>query len=279
MSYLFNAAARRRIYDVNRVAYHIPAPHPSRVLSRHDLFYITSGSFSIALDNQIIHAGRDHVVILPADIYHEGIDNCEPDTHTLWILMEKEEADAREERNGPVHNQDILSLPFCIDVSGRPEIRKLFEKILLAHIDGNANRESAYMTLLLYELFDASERKEPGLILAEEIRHMISLALNENLSNVQIAQKMGKSVKTVENAFKKHYGVTIHQYILAERLKKGRAYLENFPDMPIRDIAAEMNFYDEYHFSRQFKKEYGVSPKEYKKKFFSTDRFNYAHEQ
>ncbi|MBP5256250.1 MAG: AraC family transcriptional regulator, partial [Clostridia bacterium] len=58
---------------------------------------------------------------------------------------------------------------------------------------------------------------------------------------------------------------------LTEKLKRGRTFLEYFPHMTIRDIADEMNFYDEYHFSRQFKKEYGVSPLEYKKSFFKDE--------
>jgi AraC-like DNA-binding protein len=46
--------------------------------------------------------------------------------------------------------------------------------------------------------------------------------------------------------------------------------------MPMRDIAEALGFYDEYHFSRQFKKEFGISPREYKKVFFSVDRFSFS---
>ena len=271
VTYQFNTSVRRRIYDANRMVYHVPTTHPTRTLTRHDLFYVTKGSFTIGLGDQTIRAGRDSVVILPARICHRGIDDCEADTKTLWILMEEEQGDGVYSYSDAHETDEALLLPPCIDASGFPRILKYFEKILLSHIDGDRDRASAYTSLLLCELHDATLAKEPNILLAEQIRQTINLNLNKPVSNTDIAEKTGKSVKTVENVFKKHFGITIHRYILTERLKKGRTYLEYFPHMTIRDIADEMNFYDEYHFSRQFKKEFGISPMEYKKRFFMTN--------
>ncbi len=271
MTYQFSTVMLRRVYDANRMVYRIPTPHPTRTLTRHDLFYVTKGSFTIELDGQEIRAGKDSVVILPAGICHKGTEDCEADTKTLWILMEEEKGDGIFRYSSFQQTNGTLRLPPCVDASGFPNILKYFEKILLSHIDGDETRASAFTSLLLCELYDATLAGEPNIQLAEEIRQMINLNLNRNISNSDIAEKTGKSVKTVENVFKKHFGVTIHRYILTEKLKKGRTYLEYFPHMTIRDIADEMNFYDEYHFSRQFKKEYGVSPMEYKKQFFRAD--------
>ena len=50
-----------------------------------------------------------------------------------------------------------------------------------------------------------------------------------------------------------------------ERLEKGKRYLTDYPNMKICSVAAALGFCDEFHFSKAFKREFGVSPAEYKK--------------
>ena len=77
---------------------------------------------------------------------------------------------------------------------------------------------------------------------------------------------LGVSVKTAENKFKAQFGVTIHRYILSFKVEQAISYLKNFPEMQIKEIAYNLGFYDEYHFSKQFKNLTGLSPTEYRKK-------------
>ena len=187
MTYLFSTAGRRRIYDANQIAFTTPAKHPSRVLSRHDLFYITKGGFDIALGNEIICAKRDNVVVLPAGIFHRGISECEENTRTLWLLMEEEEGDGLFDGNDSGSTADSIPLPGLIDAFGHPEILKRFEKILMSHLNGDETRASAYTTLLLCDLYDACSAKESRTVLAEEIRRYINLNLNSAISNTGYA--------------------------------------------------------------------------------------------
>lgn len=276
MKYSFNCSVCRRIYQANRMACRTPVPHPTRILGRHDLLYILSGSYTVEVCNRTYHASKDHVLILPAGILHEGVKNCDADTQTLWLLMEKEAGDCCISYSDDHQNDGLIPVSLLIDASDHPNIRKYFEKLLLSHINGDKNRASAFSTLLLCELYDADQNKNSQLLLAESIKKKIDININVSISNADIARSLGKSIKTVESAFKKTYGLTIHNYALREKLKQGRIYLENFPYMSLRDIAESLGFYDEYHFSRQFKRGYGMSPTEYKKNFFSVDRYNFS---
>lgn len=49
---------------------------------------------------------------------------------------------------------------------------------------------------------------------------------------------------------------------------------ENFFEMSMKEIAYNLGFYDEYHFSRQFKKIMRISPTEYKKILKKDDKFS-----
>ncbi|MBQ1954958.1 MAG: AraC family transcriptional regulator, partial [Clostridia bacterium] len=42
------------------------------------------------------------------------------------------------------------------------------------------------------------------------------------------------------------------------------SYFRNFPEMSIKEVAGNLGFYDEYHFSKQFKKITGLSPLKYR---------------
>ena len=53
--------------------------------------------------------------------------------------------------------------------------------------------------------------------------------------------------------------------ILSFKIEKAIQYIKNFPEMQIKEIALNLGFYDEYHFSKQFKKLVGISPSAYKK--------------
>lgn len=64
--------------------------------------------------------------------------------------------------------------------------------------------------------------------------------------------------------FKEAYGVTINNYILANRITRAKQLLR-FSDMTVDRIACEIGMNDANYFSRMFKKVEGLTPKEYQK--------------
>lgn len=48
------------------------------------------------------------------------------------------------------------------------------------------------------------------------------------------------------------------------KLEMAAAEIKNYPDVTFKEIAATYGFYDEFHFSRCFKRKYGFPPKELK---------------
>ena len=49
------------------------------------------------------------------------------------------------------------------------------------------------------------------------------------------------------------------------KIKEAASYFEIFPEMSVKEASKNLGFYDEYHFSRQFKKIMGMSPMKYKR--------------
>ncbi|WP_164545738.1 AraC family transcriptional regulator [Paenibacillus albus] len=64
--------------------------------------------------------------------------------------------------------------------------------------------------------------------------------------------------------FREMTGKSPNQYMLELKLASAKASLES-TNTSVKDIAASLHFYDEFHFSKSFKKRYGISPRMYRK--------------
>ena len=60
------------------------------------------------------------------------------------------------------------------------------------------------------------------------------------------------------------FGYSIHEFTLAEKMNQAKLLLEN-TDKMIYQIAEEVGYKNATHFTAAFKKQLGVTPKQYKK--------------
>lgn len=86
----------------------------------------------------------------------------------------------------------------------------------------------------------------------------------ENLKVEQIAAHFNISATYIGEYFKKHTGENIQQYITNYKLKLVETRLQ-YSDLRMNEIAYELNFTDESHLNRIFKKYKGISPSEFRK--------------
>lgn len=56
------------------------------------------------------------------------------------------------------------------------------------------------------------------------------------------------------------------EYYNSLKIQRACSYLQ-FSDLKIKEIAFRLGYYDQFHFSKAFKKEMELTPKEYRKKY------------
>ena len=126
-----------------------------------------------------------------------------------------------------------------------------------------------YMIEKIEAVFSAVEEKNLNINPISSILKYI----HENYSDVDlslqnISNKTYLTTAYMCSIFKEQTGKTINTYITEYRISKAKNLLKD-PSMKIIDITAKVGYSDGNYFSKIFKKETGLTPSEYKKKFLS----------
>jgi AraC-like DNA-binding protein len=242
-----------------------PAKHPSRTLNEHIISYVIKGGWELEVGTEMVIAKSDCVFIQPANIPHVGTKNCPPETHTMFVHFSVEEGDECAKADFLQESEDYAYINTLVDGKNNSAIKKVLLKIIEEYAKGNNAKASSYLNVLLCELAEASLYDKSKYGMGRNIKKMLATTDNEFYSNKEIAMALGVSVRNAETTFKELFGKTIHQYQLEQKIERAKFYLEYYPKMKIIDVSLGLGFYDEFHFSKQFKKLTGISPSEYRK--------------
>ena len=100
----------------------------------------------------------------------------------------------------------------------------------------------------------------PWLRVAHELIHDRFV---EPLTIGEIAQAVGVHPVYLVRAFRKHYGLTVGEYLRKLRVDLACRQISG-TSVPLSQIAAAAGFYDQSHFTRTFKRMVGITPHEYR---------------
>jgi len=256
MKNYFSMSKRHTVSEANINFYASPFVHPARKMKDYDFIYMLSGKWKIGQNDEIFELSEDSLLILSAGNPHFGITPCDANTKTMYFHVSFTPEDLTD--------TDAVCIDSLTNASYNKNIKQCFQNLVNAKLSGNQKKADIYFDLLLCELAENTLYTEDAGI-ASKIKSIIHSHPEKFFSNNELAEMVKVSVKTAETKFKTAFNVTIHQYMLAYKAEEAISYFKNFPHMTVKEIAFNLGFYDEYHFSKQFKKVTGISPKEYKK--------------
>lgn len=98
----------------------------------------------------------------------------------------------------------------------------------------------------------------------QQIMKYMESHYREKISLDQIAENMYLSPFYISKLFKSETGDTPINYLISLRMEKAKELLDRNPSLSIQQTAAQVGYEDAYHFSKLFKKYFGLSPMYYK---------------
>jgi AraC-like DNA-binding protein len=99
--------------------------------------------------------------------------------------------------------------------------------------------------------------------LLRQLKRMIELHFKTKHSGSEYAELLNIPVKTLGRIVKKHFQRTLTE-IISERIVLEAKRELNFTSKTLKEIAYDLGFNDEYHFSRYFKNKIKVSPQSFR---------------
>lgn len=231
------------------------------------LIYCTEGKGWISTNGTRHEIVKDQFFIIEAGLPHSYAASESEPWSIYWLHFTGEKSHLFQTIYNKVHSID-----------NAPEARLkdrllLFEEIFQNLEMGYSTENLEYTSLCLWH-FIASFRfisqyreinkNKRGDVIQEAIKFMRN-NINQKLTLEEIALHINYSPSYFGQIFLKKTGQTPLNYFNQLKIQKACQLLD-FSELKIKQIADELGFYDQYHFSKMFVKQIGETPSQYKKR-------------
>lgn len=171
--------------------------------------------------------------------------------------------------------RELLHLPYdtILTLPSIKQINKILRDIYLEFISNNTNREES-MDLLLRLLFvkikEVVAYRPTDTVLYDYYDHLLNLRSmiyrhpEEKWTIARLSQQMNLSTSHFQRLYKSSFGVSCIADVITCKMEYAKASLSGTGGT-VREIATLCGYENEEHFMRQFKREVGVTPSEYRR--------------
>ena len=230
-----------------------------------DQHYMLSDNDSLLISPYQMHQGRtvDHsqgmVKIISVTFNNEVVGRIYPFADRFLFSLSAPHANAEDRKNldqlmleiGSLYEQQDTASAFLLNAA-------LFQ---LLH--------------LLYTRFTIGVRRPESIRSGRNVtRQILGYLANhhtENLTERTVAAYFGYSREHFSRLFRKTTGSTFKSYLTKLRLDEARTNMDR-SNGPITDIAADAGFPSLTSFTRAFTREYGITPRQYRREHLQIDQ-------
>lgn len=231
--------------------------HPDRVMKEYDFLLLINGSWEIVEEDQTYLLHEGDLLILEPGLHHFSRKRCSPEMRNMYLHCAPLPADGNSVGN-------VIGVSKQTDSRCAPEISRLFRNIIEEywnrHDQYSNQRIGNLFELLLMELAVCGQKNQIADPVISEVLQFFLENNDKFFKTDEISAHFGINAHSLNLRFKKVTGTTLYQYQLTQKLNMIHEVLIENPSRGLRDIALSFGFYDEFQFSKLYKRQFGYPP-------------------
>ncbi|MGG0739295.1 helix-turn-helix transcriptional regulator [Niallia taxi] len=272
----------------NITTYEKGTSHPDRSdLEYFDIILVRKGCLCLTEDNKEFIINKNEMFILLPFKHHFSTIPTEEDTEFYWLHFYTnsyytEESQPRKlESTIPIpalhfHNHSYtLHLQKQCRLVDYDEIYKKIDQLLAATTKENKDLSFWDIQISFFSLINLLESqgmaKDSGYIISEKVAQYIRDHYHQPITSTILAREFNVHENTIAKYMKKFYKVTALEYLNTYRLEQARILLLK-TDNSIQTVAEQCGFSFGPYFSSAFKRTYGISPLNYRKRHMGREK-------
>lgn len=230
-----------------------------------ELFYIVGGDGQFQIGERLFPVHSHQLVVVNPNVIHTEVSY---EAHPLeYIVLGMEGVE--------LTIPDSQEAGYCIySFPEQNAVLTCMQYVLQEMQDRKPEYQTAclaYMDIILVQLMrnasvsvTQSHARFPTNRQCASVRQYIDQHYKESITLDMLAEKVSINKYYMAHAFKREYGVSPINYLIACRIREGKRLLAE-TDLSLSQIAAVLGFSSSSYFSQSFRNAEGLSPTEYRK--------------
>lgn len=244
-----------------------------------EMAFVMSGTGRYRADGEVFSIREGDLLIFNPGVKHQALYCPDAEIHATEFFVGFSDV---QFQGIPMNTMPLPDGALLLHTTGELR-RKLYRIITLMQEEKAVYRQGRYFMMKAYLmqmiLLVIREQCEPVELskgrafesaskkyVVEQIISYFEDHYSEKISLDQIAENMYLSPFYISKIFKSETGDTPIRRLIDIRLEKAMELLEDGWQGSIQEVAAKVGYDDAYHFSKLFKKRYGISPSQARKK-------------
>ena len=243
----------------------------------YEFYFFLEGNVQMQIGNDFYPVRFGDIMLIPPHLPHRTIIDTQVAPYRRFVFWISQEYCNHLLQSSPdyayimqyvgtakkyVFHTDLISFN-----SVQSKILRLLEEMRSQKFGKDAQISICVNDLILHLNRLAHEQNTPGKknydrVLYRQLMEYIEEHVEEDLSLEKIASEFFVSKYHIAHVFKDNTGLSIHQFITKKRLDLCRDAIQS--KMSITEAYQMFGFGDYSSFYRAFKKEYGISPKDFR---------------
>jgi len=233
----------------------------------YEVIFVTCGTLDVVTHDKKTSFGKG-IVIIPPSLSHYTIPKQKGCFCVLFRIEKSKKSNYVEDYLNDYLSKDISFFEISDDVNYyiHAFARKSNENTVSAEKDAALLAELIFREIISFissiDILD--DRKQESMCIGA-IESYINSHIQEKITLSDVAKYVYMSNKQVSRIIMREYGKPLSKLVVEKKLHIARMLLKN-TDLKINEVSARINIGTENYFYTMFKKYYGLSPMEYRKK-------------